>query len=718
MIVLYERIFVYRSFRECLARRFAFYLMLFLTWSLLAALVTHSGIKRGGAAGIVDGARSWRLRELAEQLGLGGGEKRCLGLTSEHWSYVLCSLGYLLTQAVYITLYIQLAFWPHPLVIDYGTDLIWDYTRIAPATVFVLSLFAITLWALFRRPKLGFLGAWFFFILAPSSSFMPLVTQIAAEKRMYLPLAAIVVLAVLAGYRALEYWRAGRQAGLRLLPWFERPAGETPAEEDGAGRRLVLRRVSWTALAGILAGSLSAALVVRTFLRNLDYHSQIGLWEATAKYAPFNKRAYLGIGYSYDALKNDDGGRNSSACIAKARAALQKAVGLDPRYGDGYLLIGNGYYSEQNWTEALAMYRKAVEFSPSASSHYNVALVLRQVGRREEAVTAYRECLRWEPKHNEALAALAEILAEDGRNEEARQEYVKLVGNLPNEARHRLGLGRALLKLERHDEAREALEEAVRLDANLTDAQSLLGNVLLTLGEAKDAEGRLRAALKLNSACTAASHDLARALLEQGRHAEAEAELRRLLEHSPESAQARYELGLLLHKQGRLADARAELEEALRRRPDHPETQYRLALVLLDEKNDAAGRSALEAALRLRGRWTEALVKLAWVCAVSADPAVRDAEAAIKRAEEAGGASDAKDPAALDALGVAYSAAGRFADAEVAAGKALELARAQGAEKLAGEIQQRIELYRRKQPYRPAPRSEPPRTSPPATGET
>ena len=47
-----------------------------------------------------------------------------------------------------------------------------------------------------RAHPLGFLGAWFFLILAPTSSVLPMSVEVAAERRMYLPLAAVVVLAV------------------------------------------------------------------------------------------------------------------------------------------------------------------------------------------------------------------------------------------------------------------------------------------------------------------------------------------------------------------------------------------------------------------------------------------------------------------------------------------------------------------------------------------
>ena len=66
------------------------------------------------------------------------------------------------------------------------------------------------------KPAVGFLGAWLFVTLAPTSSIVPIATEVGAERRVYLPLAAVVVLTV-AGVPAL--WRrtgAGRAAALGL----------------------------------------------------------------------------------------------------------------------------------------------------------------------------------------------------------------------------------------------------------------------------------------------------------------------------------------------------------------------------------------------------------------------------------------------------------------------------------------------------------------------
>ena len=59
-------------------------------------------------------------------------------------------------------------------------------TCIVPGVV-VVALGLLTLVALWRWPMLGFLGAWFFVTLSPTSSFVPIATEVGAERRMYLP---------------------------------------------------------------------------------------------------------------------------------------------------------------------------------------------------------------------------------------------------------------------------------------------------------------------------------------------------------------------------------------------------------------------------------------------------------------------------------------------------------------------------------------------------
>src|SRR5262249_47233512 len=106
--------------------------------------------------------------------------------------------------------YLRLAFVPYPLVLDYG----WPAARsladvAAPATI-LIALVALTVWAVVRRHPIAFAGVWFFGILAPTSSVIPIATEVAAEYRMYLPLAAILSVVVLGAFSAAQHASAAR----------------------------------------------------------------------------------------------------------------------------------------------------------------------------------------------------------------------------------------------------------------------------------------------------------------------------------------------------------------------------------------------------------------------------------------------------------------------------------------------------------------------------
>ena len=47
----------------------------------------------------------------------------------------------------------------------------------------VVAPLVATMWALRDRPSVGFVGGWFFLILAPTSSVLPLIEEFTAERR-------------------------------------------------------------------------------------------------------------------------------------------------------------------------------------------------------------------------------------------------------------------------------------------------------------------------------------------------------------------------------------------------------------------------------------------------------------------------------------------------------------------------------------------------------
>ena len=160
--------------------------------------------------------------------------------------YEFTSWTYLVTQPGVIAHYLRLAFWPAGLCLDYCWPAATVGDALLPA-ILVIGLLGLTAWALVKRPAWGFLGAWFFLILAPTSSFLPLQESAAFEHRMYLPLAAVVT---------------GMVAGACLAgQWLARHATIPPA---------TLRAVG-----ACMAACAAIALGIVAFQRNEKYRSDL-----------------------------------------------------------------------------------------------------------------------------------------------------------------------------------------------------------------------------------------------------------------------------------------------------------------------------------------------------------------------------------------------------------------------------------------------------------
>ena len=166
---------------------------------------------------------------------------------------------YLLNQAEMITRYLWLAVWPRALVVNYGWPRALTLADVWPQGIFILALLGATIVALRRSPPIGFLGAWFFMTLAPTSSIIPIATEVGAERRMYLPLIPLVVLAVVGGYLC---WSLAERLRVRG------PARETS-------------RAGWLVFLGV-----SGSLGLGTVDRNREYGSAVRLAETALERFP------------------------------------------------------------------------------------------------------------------------------------------------------------------------------------------------------------------------------------------------------------------------------------------------------------------------------------------------------------------------------------------------------------------------------------------------
>ena len=108
-----------------------------------------------------------------------------------------------LTQTKVLLLYLKLVFWPWPLAIRYDMPYLTSFGEAWMYVLPVALLVAVVLVLLWHRSSTGYLGILALAILTPTF-IVPIATEIAAERRMYLPLTVLITLFVAGGYALLS----------------------------------------------------------------------------------------------------------------------------------------------------------------------------------------------------------------------------------------------------------------------------------------------------------------------------------------------------------------------------------------------------------------------------------------------------------------------------------------------------------------------------------
>jgi len=377
LAVLYDRTFLAGTFKQAMKLRWRIYIGMAATWVFIFVSL-HTGL-RGTMVGFH------------------------LGISP---------LEYARTELNVIAHYFRLAFWPTDLTLDYYD---WPIARnwgdVSWVGWGVLALAIGSLVAVRYKPWLGFLGAGFFLILAPTSSILPIKQEAAAEQRMYLPLAALVCVAIVCGWAMVGRWRLPR--------W-------------GVG----------------IVGCIGIVLLARlTISRNEQYATSLAIWTDTVAKRPENTRARVNLGEAW-AQASLDFPRGSPESVAATKLALKEfetVLAMEPRVSDAVLAIGqslerlgNPLAAEQLYTEALPRYPNAaadllvergslrarrqdwkdakedfaaaIKVNPGeVEAHYYLGVLYQQQGNWGEAKIELEETVKIAPKYKDAAERLRKV---------------------------------------------------------------------------------------------------------------------------------------------------------------------------------------------------------------------------------------------------------------------------------------------------------------------
>jgi tetratricopeptide (TPR) repeat protein len=349
-----------------------------------------------------------------------------------------------LTQSKVLLMYLRLVAWPWPLSIHYEPPYL---TSIGAAWMYVLPVAALVIGSLvllWRRSAVGYATSFALAILAPTLV-VPIATEIAAERRMYLPLAAILVLLVAGGYRLLCHVLSSRAA-------------------------------IWAT--GIVACLLAVAGGVVSSARLAEYQDEETLWTKVIERDPTNATARYNVGTMY--LERGQ--------PQEAAKLFERAIEVRPDYAKAHHNLGAAYSALGRGEEATREFERAVELEPKyALGYVKLGRTALKAGDVAEARKQFDASLRAAPDNPAAHSGIASLLLETGQLDDAIRHAQSAIESDPDNASAHNVLGAALARQQRFDEAIEHFEAAVRLDPSMLQAQGNLMGAYASVGRSQEA---------------------------------------------------------------------------------------------------------------------------------------------------------------------------------------------------------------------------------------
>lgn len=233
--------------------------------------------------------------------------------------------------------------------------------------------------------------------------------------------------------------------------------------------------------------------------------------------------------------------------FAEAERVYRQVITRDPRNADAMHLLGLIAHQQGDTESALKLIQSAIAIRPVADFYVNAGVVLRKLGRTEEAIAAYHSAVRFGPRVPEAHNGLGLALNDAGKSDEALRSIEQALRLRPNWAEGLNALGNVYMAQEKWEQAENALTRALQLVPNYAEALANLGNALEKQGKLSGAVATGQRAVAINPRLFQAFNNLGNALRQQGQLGAAIDAYRRALAIDPDNRIARKNLVTVLN---------------------------------------------------------------------------------------------------------------------------------------------------------------------------
>jgi tetratricopeptide (TPR) repeat protein len=143
---------------------------------------------------------------------------------------------------------------------------------------------------------------------------------------------------------------------------------------------------------------------------------------------------------------------------------LLKLVELYPDDERGHTLLGNFYYGQQDWPDAIAQYQDAIKIDPNYSQPYNqLGYAQRIMGNFTDAEAAFKKYIELIPDDPNPYDSYAELLMKMGEFQKSIDHYKQALAIDSHFVASYLGIATDLDFLGQHAEARQELDQLLKV---------------------------------------------------------------------------------------------------------------------------------------------------------------------------------------------------------------------------------------------------------------
>lgn len=396
----------------------------------------------------------------------------------------------------------------------------------------------------------------------------------------------------------------------------------------------------------------------------------IPLLESVYSRAPQSLALLSSLGHSYvvtAAQQKVMEGRADPKAINRAVELLSAALKIDSA-SEGLLVeMGNALTLQGKLEEAIRHYEiVAKPGTPFPDVFAKLAHVQTQLGRADDAMANLRRALELDPQSTNAHFEMGFLLTELRRSDEALVHYLKAYEYGDRQPQLLYNIGVASLQAGKLEQAVDYFEQALTRRPEYPDAMLNLGIALYRLKRTGEGNAMMMKVSKFPDKKLDATYNLALGLMEGGQKAEGVHFLENILKDIPDYAPAINALLAHYLESGRSRDAARILDQACRRLPADPRYPTVMARVL----------------------------------AASRDDEVRNGAEALQHARRACDMTQNRHPEPLQWLAAAYAETGDFDNAVKSAEQAIDLVGQSGNVSLRTALEQQLQLYREKKPFR------------------